>query len=66
MTVFLNNQEVEVPSEASVLDVLSQVGMAGDGVAVAVDNKVLPRAMWPRRAAEQGMRLTVIRAVCGG
>ena len=48
------------------LDVLSQVGMAGDGVAVAVDNKVLPRAMWPRRAAEQGMRLTVIRAVCGG
>ena len=50
----------------SVADVLLYQGMSGDGIAVAVNNKVVPRGKWNTTYLFEGARLTVIRAVCGG
>ena len=66
MKIFINHCEKQAEEGATVLDVLAREGLAGEGVAVAVDNKVLPRAGWGDVKLAEGMRLTVIRAVCGG
>lgn len=66
MTIHINNKAVQAADGASLLDVLAAQGLDGSGVAVAVDNKVVPRADWAARVLADGARLTVIRAVCGG
>ncbi|MDE6164933.1 MAG: sulfur carrier protein ThiS, partial [Muribaculaceae bacterium] len=45
---------------------LTREGFTGVGQAVAVNNCVVPRGDWNSFAIADGMKLTVIRAVCGG
>lgn len=66
MTVFINHSQTELEAQATVADALTQVGMAGDGIAVALDNKVVPRDKWNTTHLYENAKLTVIRAVCGG
>ncbi|MDE6131310.1 MAG: sulfur carrier protein ThiS [Muribaculaceae bacterium] len=36
------------------------------GIAVAVENRVVPRQKWSETELADGMKITVIQAVCGG
>ena len=66
MKIEINHTSVEVTAGATVADALTAQGMDADGIAVAVDNKVVPRAKWCETVLQENARLTVIRAVCGG
>jgi sulfur carrier protein len=66
MKVEINNHEVEVNVDASLTSLLHKEGFSGVGQAVAVNNRVVPRTQWDTFKIEEGMKLTVIRAVCGG
>ncbi|THG53586.1 sulfur carrier protein ThiS [Muribaculum caecicola] len=66
MKILINHSPLEVAPGTSVADVLLYQGMSGDGIAVAVNNKVVPRGKWNTTYLFEGARLTVIRAVCGG
>ena len=61
MKVYINHSPVEVGTGISLSDLLSS-----QGTAAAVDNKVVPRADWDSTMLEEGAKVTVIRAVCGG
>ena len=45
---------------------LRNEGFTGVGQAVAVEGRVVPRAAWDTTPLKDGMKVTVIRAVCGG
>ena len=45
---------------------LTQRGVTGPGIAVAIDGKVVRRADWAATPLSDGMEITVISAVCGG
>ena len=66
MKIQINHSTVEVVTGATVADALTAQSMDADGIAVAVDNKVVPRAKWSETVLNENARLTVIRAVCGG
>lgn len=66
MKIHVNKQIVEAADGASIADVLAQLSFPAAGIAVAVDNKVVPAALWSQTALAEGSSLTVIRAVCGG
>ena len=66
MKIHLNGAERDVPESCTVLDLLVLLGSDRPGVAVAVDNKVIPRSQHPTSALEPGARVEVIRAVGGG
>lgn len=67
MTVEINKRAVEVAADVTTLrQLLEKENLAGSGQAVAVDNKLAPRASWGETALTEGMKITVIRAVCGG
>ena len=57
-----------MPGEAlpELAELLMQEGIAADGIAVAIANKVVPRSEWPTTRLQAGTKITVIRAVCGG
>ena len=49
-------------------DLLTEIGVSreGSGIAVAVNDTVVPRTAWNERTIHQGDRVEVIQAVQGG
>lgn len=65
MIVVVNEQKVNVDAHTTVAALLDELGFGGRGVAVAVDDAVLPRSRWTTELSE-GARLEVVTAVQGG
>lgn len=67
MKVEINHKEIELPGEEmTVAGLLAHQGISEKGHAIAVDNNVVPRVRWSEFKLTDGMKITVIRAVCGG
>lgn len=67
MKVEINKKTIEVaPGITTLAQLLSHENLDGPGQAVAVDNVVVRRADRDSFAIADGMKITVIRAVCGG
>jgi sulfur carrier protein len=64
--VWINGEQRELADGACVRDALALLGAPGNGVAVAVDGEVVPRAEWPSTALADGARVEVLTAVQGG
>lgn len=65
MQVFVNNKEVD--TQATTLSTLiEQLGMPAQGVAAAVDNKMVSRTQWADFPLTAGAKVTIIKAACGG
>jgi sulfur carrier protein len=65
MIVVVNEQKVEVDERTTVAALLETLGYPDRGVAVAMDDAVLPRSNWTTRLFD-GARLEVVTAVQGG
>ncbi|GGH77100.1 sulfur carrier protein [Filimonas zeae] len=69
MQVQINHQSFSLPEgqPASVTQLLQQAGFTGQtGIALAVNNKVVPRHLWPFHLLQQGDSITLISATQGG
>ena len=66
MRIFLNGQPRDVPASHTVAALLSDLGLSRDGIAVAVDERVVPRGEHDLRTLREDTRVEVIRAVGGG
>ncbi|BBX75134.1 sulfur carrier protein ThiS [Mycobacterium shinjukuense] len=65
MIVVVNEQRVQVDEQTTVAGLLASLGFPDRGIAVALDDSVLPRSGWATRLSE-GARLEVVTAVQGG
>lgn len=65
MIVMVNEKKVDVDAHTTVSALLDSLGFGGRGVAVAMDNAVLPRSRWATELFD-GARLEVVTAVQGG
>lgn len=66
MNVIINNKPVEVQEGASLSDLSKQLNLPVQGVAIAIDYKVIPRSIWSNTILEENIELMVIEAVSGG
>ena len=66
MEVFINRRSVETEESTTLAELLAREGLPREGIAVAVNNKVVPRSEWPTASLQEGAKITVIRAVCEG
>lgn len=65
MKLFFNNKEIS--TEARTLRQLAEeLSLPDKGVAVAVDNKLVPRTDWDTFLLTESTHIVVIKAVCGG
>ena len=60
------NGEMRVVKARNLSDLLAEVGWSAQGVAIAVNESVVPRAQHGEFALKSGDRLEIIRAVQGG
>jgi sulfur carrier protein len=65
MMVVVNENEVEVDGQTTVAGLLESLGFPERGIAVAMDDAVLPRSNWTTELFD-GARLEVVTAVQGG
>ena len=66
MSVYVNGQPRDLGADASVADVVHSLGAGGSGVAVAVNDEVVPRGEWERTPLRDDDRVEVLTAVQGG
>ena len=67
MEVTVNKDRITLADNASVKDLLDQIlGEKQKGVAIAIENVVLPRTDWQHRILLHGEKLILIRATQGG
>ncbi|MDD2764476.1 MAG: sulfur carrier protein ThiS [Opitutaceae bacterium] len=66
-TIFLNDRPRLLSGPTSLLMLLDQLGLAArKGVAVAVNDAVVPRTAWPACVLADADRVLVIQATQGG
>ncbi len=67
MRIHLNDTPRELPAPATLATLARELGLAERrGVAVALNDAVVPRASWPATALSEGDRVLVIQATQGG
>ena len=65
MDITINNKPLST-SAATVSQLAAELALPDKGVAVAVDNKLVPRGDWGSFELREGAAVTVIRAAFGG
>lgn len=65
MIVNVNNKAVET-SASTLSQLVEELHLPENGVAVGVDNRMVPRATWHEYQLSEGMNLVIIKAACGG
>lgn len=66
MNVVINGQARQVSEAATVAVALAELDMPGQGVAVAVDGDIVPKAQWASTALRPDTAVEVLTAVQGG
>lgn len=67
MNISVNDQVRSIDAAATLLDLLRHLALdERRGVAVAVNDTVVPRTEWPARALAEADRVLVIQAAQGG
>ena len=65
MMIVVNAERLEVDNQTTVAALLQSLGYPDRGIAVAVDQAVLPRSSWAT-ALSDGANIEVVTAVQGG
>ena len=66
MRIKVNNKEMELPEASTLQQVAETLALPARGVAMAVNNRMVPRAEWLTRIICENDSLVVIKAACGG
>lgn len=67
MEIFVNNQPIQTEEKSSLFSlVLSQVGENSKGLAVAVNEEVVPKNEWEKTMLNQHDQVLIIKATQGG
>ena len=66
MTVLVNHKDVIIDESAKLDDLIKQLNLSSEGVALAIDNQVIPKKSWAEFELKDQMKVTLIRATQGG
>ena len=65
MKIKVNNKEVETGT-CHLLKLSQELELPSTGIAVAVNNRMIPRTEWEHFVLREHDELVIIKAVCGG
>lgn len=66
MKVQVNNKEVEIFPTSTITQLTAQLELPAQGIAIAVNNQMVPRNEWERFSLQENDNLVIIKAACGG
>ena len=67
MNIYVNNKIQEIPGQPKITDALSSLNIVSQkGIAIAINNNVIPKSEWATHALQAEDKVTLIRATQGG
>lgn len=66
MTLTVNNKATEAKEGCNVEELASQLALPAQGVAIAVNNRMIPRPQWAGCVLKENDSVVIIKAACGG
>ena len=66
MKLSVNNKETELTQGQTIAALAQQLELSKQGVAIALHNRMVPRAEWENTVLKEGDSLVIIKAACGG
>jgi len=66
--VVINGEEREIPREMTVMELLKEIGVKYRevGLAVAINEEVVPKSEYSNRLVKEGDRVEIVQLVGGG
>lgn len=65
MKITVNNKEVETWA-TTLLQLTEELALPVAGIAVAINNRMIPRPQWGDCPLKEGASIVIIKAACGG
>lgn len=65
MTITINNKATETEAR-NLAELAKELSLPEKGVAMAQNNKMVPRAEWENTSLAAGANVVIIKAACGG
>ena len=62
----VNGEAMRVPAACTLQELVDQLALAGQTLALAVNRQVVPRQQWPQRQVKAQDRIDIVRAIGGG
>ena len=66
MQIILNGEPHSLPEPAYITDLIEQLGLVGQRLAIEVNGDIVPRSQHAERLLCAGDRVEVVRAIGGG
>ncbi len=66
MNIKINNEPAIVAEGTKLASIAMMLQLPDKGVAVAVNNAMVPRAEWAARTVQEGDDIVILKAFCGG
>ena len=66
MKVQVNGKEVQTVPDSTLTQLTAQLELPVQGIAIAVNNKMVPRTEWEHFSLHENDKLVIIKAACGG
>ena len=66
MVVRVNGVDRQLDEGTTLAELLAELDLDRDGIAVAVERRVVPRSQHPQTVLAEGKQVEIIRAVGGG
>lgn len=63
--ILINNEE-KLTASNNVQQLATELNLPNRGVALAINNKIIPRATWEGTSLSEGDNVTIIKAAFGG
>ncbi|MDA9328832.1 sulfur carrier protein ThiS [Flavobacteriales bacterium] len=66
ITVIVNDNKILIEEKASVFQLLKQINSTADGIAVAINNAIVPKDIWATKQFNSNDDILIIKATQGG
>jgi len=67
MVVFINNEKKELQNQTTLQSLLTGLKLeSSKGIAIAVNQEVIPKVNWENHHVQENDKVTIIRATQGG
>jgi sulfur carrier protein len=66
MRLFINGEDKQFAEDLSLAQLIEQLGMKGDRVAVELNREIVPRSQWPDTHLKEEDKLEIVHFVGGG
>jgi thiamine biosynthesis protein ThiS len=66
LTIVVNGNQTDIPDSSTISDLITQLGLNPERVAVERNRKIVRRAEWDSTAISEGDRFEVVHFVGGG